>query len=91
LTARRLNCRYGTLLARSVSGPSPVPTIRVTVSLRLGAHALIITFDITNKTSFTDAIKYWYSEIKSQCPPDTDVLLVGNKADLEERREVTKE
>jgi GTPase SAR1 family protein len=48
-------------------------------------------YDITNKASFNDAVKYWYAEIKSQCPPDTDVLLVGNKADLESLREVSKE
>lgn len=53
-----------------------------TISHHSGAHALIIVYDITNQASFNDAIKYWYSEIKSQCPPDTDVLLVGNKADL---------
>lgn len=56
-----------------------------------GAHALLITFDITSRTSFADATKYWYAEIRNQCPPETDVLLVGNKSDLDDRREVTKE
>jgi len=62
-----------------------------TERLHIGAHALIVTYDITSRSSFNDAIKYWYAEIRSQCPPETDVLLVGNKADLEDQREVTRE
>ena len=53
-----------------------------------GAHAIIITYDITDQKSFNDAITYWFQEVKNYCPPETAVMLIGNKSDLVERREV---
>jgi GTPase SAR1 family protein len=49
----------------------------------------MIVFDITDKQSFDDAINYWYGEIRASCPPETQVLLVGNKHDLLDKRVVT--
>ena len=49
----------------------------------------MIVFDISDQQSFQDAIHYWYGEIRNSCPPETQVLLVGNKCDLAERRVVT--
>ena len=51
----------------------------------------MIVFDITDKESFHDAVNYWLVEVKSNCPSSTQILLVGNKSDLEESRRVTKE
>jgi GTPase SAR1 family protein len=48
----------------------------------------MIVFDITDKQSFEDAISYWHTEIKNSCPPETQILLVGNKCDLEDNRVV---
>ena len=44
----------------------------------------MIVFDITDRTSFEDAINYWYNEIRNSCPPNTQLLLVG-KIFLNER------
>ena len=40
--------------------------------------------------SFND-VKIWYKEIKSNSEPDIKIILVGNKSDLEDKREVSKE
>eukprot|EP01156_Anaeramoeba_ignava_P021209 Anaeramoba_ignava/c18447_g1_i1.p1 GENE.c18447_g1_i1~~c18447_g1_i1.p1 ORF type:complete len:113 (+),score=39.31 c18447_g1_i1:126-464(+) len=50
----------------------------------------MVVYDITNESSFTQ-LKNWYSEIVSSAPPQTKVMLVGNKADLENERAVQRE
>lgn len=57
----------------------------------IGAHAIIITYDITSKESFKDATNYWYQEIRNYCSADTEVMLIGNKSDLGDQREVPVE
>ncbi|KAJ5079703.1 ras and ef-hand domain-containing protein [Anaeramoeba ignava] len=54
------------------------------------ADAIMVVYDITNESSFTQ-LKNWYSEIVSSAPPQTKVMLVGNKADLENERAVQRE
>ena len=49
----------------------------------------MIVFDITDEQSFKDAVGYWYQEIRNSCPPQTQILLVGNKSDLHNLRKVT--
>lgn len=50
----------------------------------------MIVFDITDPQSFADATNYWYEEIKNSCPPQTQILLVGNKSDLHQLRKVSE-
>ena len=47
----------------------------------------ILVYSIDNKKSFQD-IDLWIKELKVNNSPDTKLILVGNKADLEENREV---
>ena len=55
------------------------------------ADACILVYDITCRKSF-DSCKYYYIErIKEYCKSDIKVILLGNKNDLEERRQVTEE
>lgn len=61
----------------------------ITSSYYRGAHALMIVFDISDHQSFLDAVNYWYGEIRSSCPPETQILLVGNKCDLADKRQVS--
>ena len=56
---------------------------------RKGAGVLLV-YDITNKTSFQN-LKKWLNEIKSYAEPMTDIILLGNKKDLNEEREVKLE
>ena len=48
----------------------------------------IITYDITNKESF-DNVEEWINEIKNQSSKDILLVLVGNKNDLENERDVS--
>jgi Ras-related protein Rab-18 len=48
-------------------------------------QAIILTFDITNKTSF-QSLPNWMNEIKDKIPANTYVIVAGNKLDLESKR-----
>ena len=50
----------------------------------------IIVYSIDSKESFEHA-EAWLNELKNQANPDVRIFLVGNKADLEESRQVSKE
>ncbi|KAK0463779.1 ras family-domain-containing protein [Desarmillaria tabescens] len=50
----------------------------------------IIVFDITNRPSFLSTTK-WIEDVRSERGKDVIVVLVGNKADLSDKREVTLE
>ncbi|KAJ6254494.1 small rab-related gtpase [Anaeramoeba flamelloides] len=62
----------------------------ITSSYYRGAHSIILIFDITNKESF-EKVKTKLSDLKNQISEDTPVLLVGNKIDLENKREISTE
>lgn len=51
------------------------------------ANAALCVYDITSRSSFTKA-QEWIRELKKQAPEGIVVCLVGNKADLEDNREV---
>ena len=59
----------------------------VTRSYYRGAHGIIIVYDITDKESF-DNIKQWLFEIDRYASDDASILVIGNKSDLNEKREV---
>ncbi|XP_072159764.1 ras-related protein Rab-37 [Bemisia tabaci] len=44
------------------------------------AHALLLLYDVSNKTSF-DNIRAWLGEIKEYAQNDVVIMLLGNKAD----------
>jgi len=50
----------------------------------------VLVYAIDNKESFNH-VEVWLNDLKSQANPDVRIFLVGNKADLEEDRKVTKE
>jgi GTPase SAR1 family protein len=52
-----------------------------------GASAAIVVYDITNPDSFTGA-KSWVKELQRRGDPNVVIALAGNKADLEQRRQV---
>ena len=51
------------------------------------ASLAMMVYAIDNKESFNH-IESWLKEIKLQCNPDIKIFLIGNKADLEEERQV---
>ena len=50
----------------------------------------IIVYAIDDKQSFKD-LESWLNDIKSKANPDIKIILIGNKVDLEDKREVEKE
>ncbi|XP_052730925.1 ras-related protein RABF1 isoform X3 [Vigna angularis] len=52
-----------------------------------GAAVAVIVYDITSPESFSKA-QYWVKELQKHGSPDIVMALVGNKADLQEKREV---
>ena len=54
------------------------------------ASLAIVVYSIDNEESFTH-IEKWLNDIKTQSNPDVKIFLIGNKADLEDKRQVTKE
>ncbi|GMH50428.1 hypothetical protein TrRE_jg3221, partial [Triparma retinervis] len=54
------------------------------------ADGFVLSYDCTSRSSF-DHVVSWMRDINSRAPPDVDVVLCGNKIDLEEKREVTYE
>lgn len=53
-----------------------------------GAAVAVVVYDITSPESFQKA-QYWVKELQKHGSPDMVMALVGNKADLQENREVT--
>ena len=62
----------------------------ITRSYYKNSACAIIVYDITNKKSFEN-IKEWLTECKDSCSKDIQIVIVGNKSDLEQKREVSQE
>jgi len=62
----------------------------ITSSYYRGAHGIIIVYDITDKESF-DNVRQWLFEIDRYASESVCKLLVGNKADLKNKRAVEYE
>ena len=54
------------------------------------ASLAIIVYSIDNENSFNN-LGYWLNEIRSKANPDINIILIGNKSDLENERKITKE
>ena len=62
----------------------------ITSSYYKGAHGIIVTYDITDRESFS-AIQNWMAEVEKHASDNISRILVGNKCDLEEKRAVSTE
>uniref|UniRef100_A0A158PP07 Ras-related protein Rab-8A n=1 Tax=Anisakis simplex TaxID=6269 RepID=A0A158PP07_ANISI len=51
---------------------------------------IMLVYDITNEKSF-DNIKNWIRNIEEHASSDVDRMIIGNKCDIEERRQVSRE
>ena len=62
----------------------------ITSAYYKGAKGALIVYDITNKFSF-DSVDKWVQDLNSYGDKTITLLLVGNKSDLEEKRQILKE
>lgn len=56
----------------------------------LGAQGIIIVYDVTDRETF-DNVRTWINEIEKYSQSNVCKILVGNKCDMEDRRQVTFE
>ncbi|XP_024140975.1 ras-related protein Rab-37 isoform X2 [Oryzias melastigma] len=54
------------------------------------AHALLLLYDITSKSSF-DNIRAWLTEIHEYAQSDVVIMLLGNKADMSSERAIRRD
>uniref|UniRef100_A0A7S0L7K7 Uncharacterized protein n=1 Tax=Coccolithus braarudii TaxID=221442 RepID=A0A7S0L7K7_9EUKA len=52
------------------------------------SHVAVVVFDITSRASFESTTK-WIEDVRAQRGNDVVLVLVGNKTDMDEKREVT--
>jgi len=50
----------------------------------------ILVYAIDNEDSFSN-LEFWLNELRTKGNPDINIFLIGNKADLENNRKITKE
>jgi len=62
----------------------------ITSAYYKGAKGVIIVYDICREKSFENVDK-WIEDFKSKADEDAVILLIGNKNDLDDKREVNKE
>jgi Ras-related protein Rab-22 len=55
-----------------------------------GAAAAIVVYDITKRKTY-DTLKDWIAELRAQGPQDIVLAIAGNKSDLEQERQVSRE
>ena len=62
----------------------------ITKNLLLRVQGIILIFDLTNKESFKN-LSSWIKIIKDHCGNKMVLLIVGNKNDLEEEKDINEE
>jgi Ras-related protein Rab-10 len=64
--------------------------LAITTSYYRAAMGIMLVYDITNASSF-DNIAKWLRNIDEHADEDVERMILGNKADMEDKREVSKE
>jgi Ras-related protein Rab-11A len=62
----------------------------ITSAYYKGAKGAFIVYDITRKNSF-ESVERWVNDVISVADKKITIVLIGNKSDLEDQRQVTKE
>ncbi|KAK2704320.1 ras-related protein Rab-8A-like [Artemia franciscana] len=62
----------------------------ITTAYYRGAMGIMLVYDITNERSFEN-IKNWVRNIEEHASSDVEKMILGNKCDMNDRRQVSKE
>ncbi|KAK3534066.1 hypothetical protein QTP86_001181 [Hemibagrus guttatus] len=62
----------------------------ITTAYYRGAMGIMLVYDITNEKSF-DNIKNWIRNIEEHASADVEKMILGNKCDINEKRQVSKD
>ena len=52
------------------------------------SDAIILVFDITNRSTFDEIKNFWIKEVQEKAPENVAVVLLGNKIDKQKNEEV---
>ena len=55
------------------------------------ADCCLLVYDITDRKSFDDIKNYFLEKIKENCKENIQIILLGNKTDLEHQRQIKPE
>ena len=83
-----INNKHYQLLLFDTAGQERYKSIALNVIK--DAHGILLMYDITDKATF-DSIPDWIQNIKDLKGDDFPLILLGNKIDLEEERNISKE
>jgi GTPase SAR1 family protein len=59
------------------------------IKLIKNLNAIVLVYDVTNSKSFDECKNFYIKEIKDKFKSDINVILVGNKTDLLEKKEIS--
>uniref|UniRef100_A0A674B9D8 small monomeric GTPase n=1 Tax=Salmo trutta TaxID=8032 RepID=A0A674B9D8_SALTR len=62
----------------------------ITTAYYRGAMGIMLVYDITNEKSFEN-IKNWIRNIEEHASADVERMILGNKCDMNDKRQVSKE
>ncbi|KAG2210478.1 hypothetical protein INT47_002420, partial [Mucor saturninus] len=62
----------------------------ITRSYYRGAAGALLVYDITRRDTFKN-LPVWLEDVRQHANPNTVIMLIGNKVDLEKNREVSRE
>uniref|UniRef100_A0A8C6Q3E8 small monomeric GTPase n=1 Tax=Nothobranchius furzeri TaxID=105023 RepID=A0A8C6Q3E8_NOTFU len=62
----------------------------ITTAYYRGAMGIMLVYDITNEKSFEN-IKNWIRNIEEHASSDVEKMVLGNKCDINDKRQVSKE
>ncbi|TBU07808.1 RAS-related GTP-binding protein Rab11 [Hamiltosporidium tvaerminnensis] len=62
----------------------------ITSAYYRGTLGALIVYDVTKKITFKSAINQWLDQLRQHSQENISIMLIGNKTDLENQREVTK-
>merc|ERR1712176_590861 len=59
----------------------------ITTSYYRGAHCIMIVYDVTSQDSFKN-VRKWIEAVRTYANTDVAILILGNKSDLKNKREI---
>ena len=62
----------------------------ITAAYYKGSKGALVVYDITRKDTFAN-VERWVNDLKATGDPKITIILLGNKSDLDDKRQVSKE
>lgn len=63
----------------------------ITSAYYRGTYGALIVYDVTRKQSLFQSVNHWFIQLRQHARNNPTIVLVGNKVDLDESREITTE